>query len=47
MSLATGKIAEVMFEKAKESYEHQMQLLNLTMFDKPDPGKLQNAGNVV
>lgn len=43
----TGKIAEVMFEKTKETYEHQMQLLNLTMFEKPDPAKMQNANNVV
>ena len=44
---ATGKIAEVMFEKAKEGHEHQMQMLNLTMYEQPDAGKLQNAGNVV
>ena len=43
----TGKIAEVMFEKSKETYEHQMQLLNLTMFEKPDPAQQQNASNVV
>ena len=43
----TGKIAEVMFEKTKETYEHQMQLLNLVMYEQPDAGKLQNAGNVV
>lgn len=43
----TGKIAEVMFEKAKETYEHQMQLLPLTMFEQPEEGKLQNAGNVI
>lgn len=43
----TGKIAEVMFEKSKETYEHQMQLLNLTMFEKPDASKMQNASNVV
>jgi hypothetical protein len=44
---STGKIAEVMFEKTKDSYEHQMQLLNLTNFEKPDPAKMQNANNVV
>lgn len=43
----TGKIAEVMFEKSKETYEHQMQLLSLTNFDTPDPSKMQNAGNVI
>jgi hypothetical protein len=47
MSLSTGKIAEVMFEKAKETYEHQDMLLGLTDFHEPDGGDLQNAGNVV
>jgi hypothetical protein len=47
MSLTTGKIAEVMFEKTMESYEQQMQMLNLTDFHNPDPGRMQNAGNVV
>jgi hypothetical protein len=47
MALTTGKAAEVMFEKTKESYEHQMSLLPLTMYEQPDPGKLQNASNVV
>lgn len=44
---STGKIVEVMFENAKETYEHQMQLLNLTMYEQPDPVTLQNAGNVI
>lgn len=43
----TGKIVEVLFEKTKETYEHQMQMLNLTMFDQPDPATMQNSGNVV
>jgi hypothetical protein len=47
MSLSTGKIAEVMFEKAKETYEHQDMLLDLTDFHEPGGGDLQNAGNVV
>jgi hypothetical protein len=47
MSLSTGKIAEVMFEKAKETYEHQDMLLDLTDFHEPDGGDMQNAGNVV
>lgn len=47
MSLSTGKIAEVMFEKAKETYEHQDMLLGLTDFHEPDGGNMQNAGNVI
>lgn len=43
----TGKIVEVLFEKTKETYEHQMQLLNLTSYEQPDPARLQNSGNVV
>lgn len=43
----TGKIALVLFEKAKETYEHQMQLLPLVEYEEPDPGDLQNAGNIV
>jgi len=47
MALSTGKIAEVMFEKTKESYEDQMQMLNLTNFHQPAPGSMQNTGNFV
>ena len=47
MSLSTGKIAEVLFDKTLETYEHQMQLLPLCSFEQPDGGTLQNAGNVV
>lgn len=43
----TGKIVEVMFEKAKETYEHQMQMVDMTTFNQPDDATLQNAGNVV
>ncbi len=47
MSLSTGKIAEVMFEKTKETYEHQMQMLDLTYFHQPAAGTMQNTGNFV
>ena len=47
MALSTGKIAEVMFEKAKETHEHQMQLIELTDFHEPDAGQMQNASNFV
>lgn len=43
----TGKIVEVLFEKTKETYEHQMQLLNLTTFNEPDAASLQNANNFI
>jgi len=47
MALSTGKIAEVYFEKVIETYEHQMQMLDMVDFFKPDSGTSQNAGNVV
>ncbi len=47
MALSTGKIAEVMFEKVKETYEHQMQMVEMTDFHEPDAGTMQNAGNFI
>ena len=47
MALSTGKIAEVMFEKTKETYEHQMDLLRMTNFHQPDGGAMQNSGNFI
>lgn len=47
MSVTTGKIAEILFEKTLETYEHQMQLLPLCNFEQPDGSKMQNSGNVV
>lgn len=47
MQLATGKIAEVMFENAKETFEHQMQMIELVSLNEPDSADLQNSGNVV
>ena len=47
MSLSTGKIAEVLFENVLETYEAQMQMLDLVDFFTPDSGDMQNAGNVV
>jgi hypothetical protein len=44
---STGKIVEVLFEKTKETYEQQMQLLDLTSFEEPDASSMQNSGNVV
>ena len=46
-ALSTGKIAEVMFEKALETYEHQMQMLPLVDHWSPSSADLQNAGNFV
>ena len=43
----TGKIAEVLFEKALETHEEQTQLLNLVEHFEPDGGTLQNSGNYV
>ena len=47
MALSTGKIAQVMFEKTKETYEHQMQMVEMTDFHQPDAGTMQNAGNFI
>ena len=46
MALTTGKIVEVLFEKAIETHEMQMQLLDLVSYEEPNPAMLQNAGNV-
>jgi hypothetical protein len=43
----TGKIAEIMFEKAKETHEKQTQLITLCDFKEPDPANMQNANNVI
>jgi hypothetical protein len=47
MSLSTGKVAEVMFEKALETHEHQMDMLSMTDFHEPDGGAMQNQGNFI
>jgi len=47
MSLSSGKIAEVMFEKYKETYDHQDSMLPLVNKTDPESGMLQNSGNVV
>ncbi|MFW0778455.1 MAG: P22 phage major capsid protein family protein [Rickettsiales bacterium] len=43
----TGKIAEVLFENALETYEHQMQMLDLVEVFNPNSADMQNANNVV
>lgn len=47
MALSTGKVAEVMFDAAKETYEKQQQLVELVNFSEPDGSRMQNAGNVI
>ena len=47
MALTTGKIASVMFEKAIETYEQQMQMLDLVSTFNPSSGDMQNSGNVI
>ena len=44
---STGKIVEVMFESALETYETQDMMLPLTNFFEPDAGSMQNSGNFV
>jgi hypothetical protein len=43
----SGKIAEVLFENALETYEDQTSLVDKAMVFTPDGGTMQNAGNVV
>lgn len=43
----TGKIVEVLFENAIETYEHQDMMLDKVDFYTPDPGDMQNAGNFI
>jgi hypothetical protein len=47
MALSTGKIAEVVFENALETFESQQDLLSMVDFWVPDAGDLQNASNFV
>lgn len=44
---STGKIVEVLFENALETFEEQDAMLNKVDFQEPDPATMQNAGNVV
>lgn len=46
-ALTSGKIAEVLFEEALETYEHQDMMLPITSFMEPDGADMQNAGNVI
>lgn len=43
----SGKIAEVLFENALDTYEEQNQLVNKTDVFKPNSGDMQNANNVI
>lgn len=43
---STGKIAEVMFENAFDTYEHQTQLLDLVTMSQPEAAMMQNSNNV-
>lgn len=47
MANSTGKIVEVLFENALETFETQDKMLDKVDFIQPDPAKMQNAGNFV
>ena len=47
MALSTAKSVEVLFEKALETYEHQMQMLDLVDVFTPDPAAFQNSSNII
>ena len=46
-SVTAGKIAEVIFENALETYESQQMMLNMVDFWEPDDSTLQNANNFI
>ena len=46
-NLSTAQSVEVLFEKALETYEHQMQLLDLVDVFTPDPAAFQNSSNII
>jgi len=47
MASSTGKQAEVMFEKYKETYEQQDSMLDLVDFHEPDAADMQNSSNII
>ena len=46
-NLSTAQSVEVLFEKALETYEHQMQMLDLVDVFTPDPAAFQNSSNII
>jgi len=46
-SLTAGKIAEVLFESALETYEAQDMLLDKVSFMEPDGATMQSSGNAI
>lgn len=46
-ALTAGKIAEVMFSEAMDTYEPQDMLLPTTTFYEPDGSTMQNSGNII
>lgn len=46
-TLTAGKIAEVMFEQALDTYEPQDMLLGTTTFMEPDAATMQNSANTI
>ena len=46
-SVTAGKIAEVIFENALETYESQQMMLNMVDFWEPDDSTLQNSNNFI
>lgn len=46
-TLTTGKIAEVIFENALETFESQDMLLDKVDFWQPDASDMQNSGNFI
>lgn len=47
MAESTGKIVEMLFEKALDTFEHQTQMLDLVNHFEPNAGDMQNSSNFV
>ena len=45
--LSTGKIAEVLFENAMETFETQEMLIDKVDFFQPEAGSMQNSNNII
>ena len=46
-NLSTAQSVEVLFENALDTYEHQMQMLDLVDVFTPDPAAFQNSSNII
>ena len=45
--MSTGKVVEVLFEQALETFETQDSMLDRVSFFQPDAGTMQNGDNFI